>query len=275
MNKKLLKLAITVCLTALLLIMFAPTKATANSAVCRYTGLFCPQSIPGTSKIPITSTLQTYEYFAPLRHLGVNSPLQVSVDLSDRERNLLNVSYGFLFNRTQAQYEEDFKNCVRKYTTSYQFPTGGESGEHTPTLSSDPVENLVLLWRRAKRSPGVKMTYWIAPPAPSGAITMAQAEVGTNWQAKGFSIDVNTQASAQDNFSSMRTWGGIILHEMMHSLGYEHPEWRRGPQDVQGSMIYEATWCIARLNQDKDPDSITLMLQDPTRPSYTVPFIAD
>lgn len=275
--KKWLILSFVTVVATLLATAIFPDKSMANEKVCRLTGLFCPQAIPGTSWIaelgPVTSIpLRTYEqvYFGGDIH-GYRTNLLVDVDFNSTQNSKIKIAHAMAWRLTNSENEAQFKSCIRKYATTNLFPEVGNS----PRLSDNFADNLVALINRT-RGKTLRMNYWI-PPEIKGGITLGQAVVGEDWMNNGFMIEVNPQGLDMERLhpENFGKWASTILHEMMHNLGYVHPTWRNGPEDVAGSLIYEADWCLGRQNQDKQPGSIDLMLQDPNRPSGSIPYYTD
>lgn len=269
-------LILTFC-TILLVIVLMPSKSLANEKVCRLTGLFCPQAIPGTSWVsklgPVTSIpLRTYEqlYFQGNIY-GYRTNILIDVDFNQQQIQKLRLAHAVAWYLTKPENQEQFKRCIRQYARTNLFPEKGIS----PKLSEDYADNLVALINKTQGT--ILRINYFNPPKQKGSIILGNALLGTNWVNEGFLMNVNPEGLDMDKFhpDNFGKWAATILHEMMHNIGYNHPDWIKGPEDVEGSLIYEADWCLGRKNADKEPNSINLMLQDSNRPSGSIPYYTD
>ena len=71
-------------------------------------------------------------------------------------------------------------------------------------------------------------------------------------QARGYlgnDLRISLNAHNLTRFSDAATWGGIILHEILHNVGGTHPG--RNSSDYVGSLVYEIGWCVEREGADK------------------------
>ena len=274
--KSLLKLGIVIVISALLTVSIA-TEVKANTVVCRLTGLSCPQAIPGTSWVPslgpVTSVpLKTYEQAYLSNIYGYRTNLLMDVEFTEEKKQRIKIAHSVGWSFTNPESAEAFKSCIRKYAKTHLFPEVGVS----PKLSSDFANNLVALLEKTKGK-DLRVNHWIPPQnTQKGAISLGQAEIGFDWIKKGFLIEDNPATyDGALHPNRFGRWGGHIIHEMMHNLGYDHPKWVKSNKDVEGSLTYEATWCIARKNQDKTPGAVELMLQDPNTSESIIPFYVD
>ena len=109
---------------------------------------------------------------------------------------------------------------------------------------------------------------------------LGNAELWINWLQDGFRIRINEHnldrsIANPQQFGDYTMWSGIILHEIMHNLGFDHQVLSKNPSDqefeskVIGNLTYEAGWCVARSNQDKAPGSYSLT-SNPSSPGFYV-----
>jgi hypothetical protein len=103
--------------------------------------------------------------------------------------------------------------------------------------------------------------------------TLANAQLGSNPNnSKFFLININpiylhSFSSEMSDVSRARTFvedqevmAGVLVHEMLHNLGYDHSEYSKTGKDIDriGNFVYEAGWCIARKYKDKPAGTLGL-----------------
>lgn len=244
-------LAFSVCF---MVIGTVAPRAEGKTLLCRAIGIGCPQTIPGTSAEPPTEQLPTQSYDLMFRRAdGLVPTVWVSTRFNKVEKTHIARGFGWLASRFKEN-RSALESCAARYGSTWQFPGSARGGR----LTNNPVTNFSRLWNQATQKV-LYIDYMSEPPLSDGGYVMGRAPVGIDWQGNGLRIKLNSHALRRSETSSYQAWGGIILHEIMHNLGYEHPEWRKGPQDVVGSLIYETGWCMTRNGQNKPPNSLTLV----------------
>lgn len=272
--KKLLNLAIVASLIATLLIVLTPPKAMANSAVCKYTGLFCPQSIPGTSggyisEYPISGNVVIREgYFKNIPHPKMSSRF------SEQQQSFLLSSFGRL-NSMMGFEQNSLESCLNRYVnreltaskspysevSSKGFWENWNFAKKFERVTSNPP-------RRVIRVASVSRVPIYVDKINEESDVRGYGSVGIDWLQGGFEIEINEFAlnrsiNNPQGFGDYEEWSGVILHEMMHNMGFVHATLENASEEemrkkAEGNVVYEAGWCVARSGKEKEPGSYRL-----------------
>jgi hypothetical protein len=146
-------------------------------------------------------------------------------------------------------------------------------------------------WDKNKlRRTDVPMRLFINREFQSNIGRSGWAYVGTNIRNEGYQITLNmanfpfvpggnwnTEAGkriARQNVDTSKKMAGVILHEILHNVGYNHPDVVNGNfNPVEGTVPYVAQWCLVSLG--KHSSAKTLIADRGTwltgSPSWTDP----
>lgn len=187
----------------------------------------------------------------------------VSKSFSLQEKRLIGAAMHQLGQMMQGTPSQSISSCVNKYA---------KKGLNSPqTLSrAEGISALWGNWGIGHASPlnGRKRRVYIER-FTENSNKLANAQLGINWRNQDFRIRLNA-FKLQESLRAMSNntgwnpehphkWAGTILHEIMHNMGYDHPD-VKGNQftPVISNLTYEAGWCVRRNGQDKSPGSFNL-----------------
>jgi len=108
----------------------------------------------------------------------------------------------------------------------------------------------------------VYIDFYNQAPDAQGHLQLANTELGTASKSVDFHVNTNqTWISTRITRSpeGMKQLSGTLLHEFIHSLGYNHAvDIAPNFSNVEHNIVYESGWCMQRNMQDKPPGSIML-----------------
>jgi hypothetical protein len=71
--------------------------------------------------------------------------------------------------------------------------------------------------------------------------------------------EASTNQWTDEGRKTQELFAGVVFHEMLHNLGYEHrPDVDTKNNNVAGNFVYEAGWCVARRGAKKIPGNFGL-----------------
>jgi hypothetical protein len=109
----------------------------------------------------------------------------------------------------------------------------------------------------------IYVEFYSKPRAANGLINTAYVQgLGAANRPEDLHIYVNQTWVASDLTNARNPWflfGGTLLHELIHLIGYDHPrDIEPNFSNVEHNIVYESSWCASRNMKDKPPGSIQL-----------------
>jgi hypothetical protein len=174
-------------------------------------------------------------------------------------------------------YSSRFQSCYMKY---YDSPWDRMSYEEKKNFTLEHLQdrdgrgeiihgNVVKKLRKAYamqvdgRKRRIYIEFDAKPRAANGLINTAYVKgLGAANRTEDLHIYVNqtwVQSQLMNHPKPWLAFGGTLLHEFMHLIGYTHPS-NIAPDfsNVEHNIVYEAGWCALRNMKDKPPGSIQL-----------------
>lgn len=143
----------------------------------------------------------------------------------------------------------NWRRCLSTYATRDASLVNPRYSRSTVSKAIDLVDASAFnpgILKGARRLGRPGTTVWITRvrdtyPAWLNRGVLGVAQLDSSWDREGFRISLNENQFSQ--FSSAETWANVIVHEILHNYGYPHTQ-VNGKFD--GSVIYEAGWCMER-----------------------------
>jgi len=227
------------------------------------------------SEYPISGNVVIREgYFKNIPHP------KMSNSFSEQQRRFLLSSFGML-NSMVSFERNNLDSCLRRYTSkdfsaSYSpYPTMSSRGFWENWNFTKTVETVTSTNppRRFVTVAGVLRVPMYVDKFYEESQTLGDAPLGIDWLQGGFRIrinefNLNRSIANPEKFGDYTQWSGILLHEIMHNMGFDHAVLSKNPSEeefkekVVGNLVYEAGWCVSRSGQEKRPGSSYTLTDD-------------
>jgi hypothetical protein len=134
-----------------------------------------------------------------------------------------------------------FYECVESYTTK----KNGDGNDPTIYNGSKPgfaVAAFISNFPRNDKSGGRPHLLFIDKVQLEGSRLGQANRPRRKGDMYDFIIELNTNKFSK--FTSQNLWAGVIVHEMLHNVGYDHPDIVNGNFDpIIGNFVYETGYC--------------------------------
>jgi hypothetical protein len=232
---------------------------------------------PRSNDMPFIPTLNGYVALSNVNSWFTEDPQKrqlipetfISESFNAGERELLTLAMGYL---AAFPTSSSVENCTLKHSNVVEARSNWYSTWPDP---NNPPENLrgvlrglgVAVYRHwdrhILRRRDVPMKLFINRVFDNNKKWAGLAGLGTDIRNEGYQITLNMAKFSQfipgggwwseegsaimgQNMATGIKMGGIILHEILHNIGYDHGEVINGNFDpVEGSVPYVAQWCFA------------------------------